>query len=316
MRLNLPFSSRPASVARLQTVTQIQTTLEIPCPRTVLTRDTWWYIPDGTHKGLIWLQHGFARGGAHLTDLARRFSAEGFIVLTPSIPSANIFGYTLENLGNNHIFLSRIAALIGDIANAEGRVATSFAKATTAAGQPGLALPSQLVLAGHSAGGEAIAFIANAIRNHHPQTFGNLRGVILFDPVPSFFGDNLGTGISGLDSTDLRILTISGRRDSSNKQGKGTDLVQSMLHRPFVGARLVTGRHTDTEGASTDWIATTACGVPLPENVEILQKLAVSWAKDFFAGTTTEDQYPGGSYFESLVAAGRVKTLEGLSGFA
>ncbi|GAB2859551.1 hypothetical protein GCM10022221_68830 [Actinocorallia aurea] len=291
-------------------VTKVSTTVNIPCAATSVPQGADWYLPAGTPKGLIWVQHGFSRSKNNVADLAGKYAAKGYVAFAPTLPTVNILGCTLQNLGNNTDFLANVAALFGNASNSSGQLATSFAAAKNAAGRPSLTLPTKLLFSGHSAGGEAVAYVAEKVRTNHPAVFANLKGLILLDPVKSNSGTNLATGISGLDATALDIKTISAPDGTCNNSGTGTDTVQT-LHQTFVGTRLLSGSHVDAEGASADAIGNLACGASDSANVTILQTLAVNWAVDDLEGTTTAGYYPGGTYYNSQIAAGRIETLAG-----
>jgi dienelactone hydrolase len=270
-------------------------------------------IPAGTPKGLIWVQHGFLRSGSNIADLASKYAAQGYIAFAPTLPTANIYGCTLEDIGNNTDFLENVADLFGQALDASEKLARSFAAAAASAGRSDLTLPADLVLSGHSAGGEAVIYVANRLRTTYPVTWTGLHGLVLLDPVKSFIGDNMESGLQGLDNTTVGILTISAALELCNDFDTGTDEVQSQVHRDFVGVRITTGVHTDAEGATTDIVGELACGFLTDSNVAILQTLAVGWADDFFGGTTTATYYPGGSYYASQLSAGTISTLAGAS---
>ncbi|NKZ07600.1 hypothetical protein [Actinomadura latina] len=302
----------PLSPARAD-VTRVQTTVEIRCAFTILDQSADWYFPSGTPQGLVWLQHGFARSNGNVADLASAYAAAGYLVFAPTLPTANIFGCTLENLGNNTGFLGNVADLFVKMGDPSDKLGRSFAKAKAQAGRPGLALPGSLVFSGHSAGGEAVSYVAGRLRTDGAAAWARLRGLVLLDPVKSFIGGNLATGLTAVDGTGRMIRTISGPDGTCNNSGSGTDLVQADVHAPFVGVRLTTGAHTDAEGASTDSAGTLACGTPKAENVATLQTFAVAWAEDAFNGTRTAAYLPGGSYYQSQLSSGRIETLSGAS---
>ncbi|MFI6817517.1 alpha/beta hydrolase [Nonomuraea sp. NPDC050328] len=289
--------------AHAQSVTKIENTVEIRCAFTTLRQSSDWYFPSGPPKALLWLQHGFAGSNDGMTDTAQRFAADGFLVFAPTLPSANIFGCTLQNLGNNTAFLGNVADVLA------GGLDRSFADARARAGRPDLALPGAFVLAGHSAGGEAVPYVAQQLRARHPAAFAKVRGLILFDPVKSLAGDNLGSSLNHLANTSLPILAISSPPYSCNSGGSGTQELTEQLARPFLGVRLTTGSHIDVEGSSATGPEKLACGTPQAQNVSALQTLAKGWAGDFVSGTTTPGLYPGGDYFESLRSAGVIQPL-------
>ncbi|MEU5988049.1 hypothetical protein ABZ806_03635 [Spirillospora sp. NPDC047418] len=299
----------PASAAS----TRIQTTVDIRCAFTTLHQSADWYFPSGTPQGLVWLQHGFARANDHVADLASKYANAGYLVFAPTLPTANIFGCTLQNIGNNTDFLGNVADLFAKMGDPSDKLGRSFTKAKAEAGRTGLTLPNSVVFSGHSAGGEAVSYVAGRLRTDSAAGWARVRGLVLLDPVKSFIGDNLATGLNAVDGTGRMIRTISGPDGLCNNSGSGTDLVQEDVHAPFVGVRLTTGAHTDAEGASTDGVGTLACGTPKAENVATLQTFAVAWAKDAFNGTQTAAYLPGGTYYQSQLSTGRIETLSGAS---
>lgn len=294
-------------------VTRVQTTVEIRCAFTVLNQGADWYFPAGAPQGLVWLQHGFARSKDNVADLASKYAGAGYLVFAPTLPTANLYGCTLQNLGNNTDFLGNVADLFAKMSDPADKLGRSFAKAKAQAGRSDLALPGSLVFSGHSAGGEAVSYVAGRLRTDAPAAWAGLRGLVLLDPVKSFIGSNLDTGLKAVDGTGRMVRTISGPDGTCNNGGSGTDTVQADVHAPFVGVRLTDGEHTDAEGASTDSVGTLACGTPQAANVEALQTFAVAWAKDAFNGTQTAAYLPGGSYYQSKLGSGLIQTLAGAS---
>ncbi|TDC70238.1 alpha/beta hydrolase [Actinomadura sp. GC306] len=294
-------------------VTRVQTTVEIRCAFTTLNQNADWYFPSGSPQGLVWLQHGFARSNGNVADLASKYATAGYLVFAPSLPSANLFGCTLQNIGNNTDFLGNVADLFAKMGDPNDKLGRSFTKAKTQAGRPGLTLPGSLVLSGHSAGGEAVSYVAGRLRTDSAAGWARVRGLVLLDPVKSFLGSNLDTGLRAVDGTGRMVRTISAPDGTCNNSGSGTDAVQARMHAPFVGVRLTGGAHTDAEGASTDTVGTIACGTPKAENIAVLQTFAVAWATDAFRGTQTAAYLPGGSYYQAQLGAGRIQTLTGAS---
>jgi hypothetical protein len=246
-----------------------------------------------------------------MADLARHYSAAGFLVFAPTLPSADIYGCTVENLGNNTAFLNNVAALIGDATNPNGRLARSYATAAAAAGRSGSSLPANYIVAGHSAGGEAVAYIANRLRTTYPSQFTHLKLVQLLDPVNSTVGLNMANGLNGLNLTSTPVYAISSPPYSANSNASGTVELTTDVHRPFLGVRLVTGCHCDAEGASTDSLCTLLDGTPQAANIAALQTLAVAWATDAADATTTATYYPGGAYYQGLLTGNTIQTLSG-----
>ncbi|MFE3543771.1 alpha/beta hydrolase [Nocardia sp. NPDC059177] len=266
--------------------------IEIPCAAGVLDQVADWYLPTGTPRALIWLQHGFARSSAQLADLATDFAEHGYLVFAPTLPFLDLSGCTLQNLGDNTGFLAHVADLFATAGDPAGALTISLAAAAARAGHETPSLPADLVFLGHSAGAEAVAFVADQLRTRSPGTWARLHGIVLFDPVKSFLGDNTDRALAGIDTTTLPALTISAPPSLCNNFGTGTDAVQTRLHRPFVGVRLPHGAHTDAEGTSSDLLGETLCGHPRSTDVTTLHTLALAWTADFLDGTTTPAYYP------------------------
>ncbi|MFB7719709.1 MULTISPECIES: hypothetical protein [unclassified Nocardia] len=290
-------------------ITKVSNKVDIRCAFSTLHQSSDWYFPAGTPKALLWLQHGFASSNDSVDDSARKFAAQGFLVFAPTLPTANILGCTLENLGNNTDFLHNVADLFGKAADANDKLGRSFTEAKAKAGRTDLTLPTAIVFAGHSAGGEAVPYVAQQLRASYASAFANLRGMILFDPVKSFIGNNLSSSLNHLDNSGLPILAITAPPYTCNRDGAGSKVLLDQIHRSFLGVRLTSGAHIDVEGSSAPAPDKVACGTPQAKNVDALQKLSVAWAGDFVSGSTTADYYPGGGYYESLRTAGTIQTL-------
>ncbi|MFD3747368.1 alpha/beta hydrolase [Nocardia sp. NPDC058633] len=269
--------------------------IDIPCTATTLQQSADWYLPTGNPKGTVWIQHGFARTNSNLAQLATTFADSGYLVFAPALPFLHLGGCTLQNLGDNTGFLDNVATLFGTATDPDGVLARSLTAAAARAGMVAPPLPSDLVFVGHSAGAEAVAFVAHRLHVAHQEVFSRLRGLVLLDPVKSFLGDNSDRALADLDPTDLPILTIAAAPSLCNNLGSGTTAVQQQLHRPFLGIRVSNGTHTDAEGTSSDSLGTVLCGTPSIANTTVLRTLALGWTGDFLAGTKTADYYPATS---------------------
>lgn len=266
--------------------------IDIPCAVGALHQHADWYLPAGTPRALVWLQHGFARTDANVASLAESFANAGYLVFAPSLPFVDLAGCTLQNLGDNTGFLDNVAYLFGTATDPSAPLAHSLARATDTAGRPELGMPGQLIFIGHSAGAEAIEYVAHRLHTTYPGTWPALRGLVLLDPVKSFLGNNTERALGDLDTTDIPILTISSPPSLCNSLGSGTAAVQQLLHRPYVGIRIGSGVHTDAEGASGDLLGDLLCGTPESVNISTLRTLAIGWTGDFITGTRTADYYP------------------------
>jgi hypothetical protein len=296
------------SAANAATAAEVDGEIAVPCWIYTYKPDADWYFPATTSpKALVYLQHGFSRANDNVADLARKYQAAGYLVFAPTLPSADIYGYTVNNLGNNTVFLNSVAAWIGTATSPSGALATSYAAAAAKAGRSGSTLPTSYVLAGHSAGGEAVTYVANRLRTTHPAAFANLKHLQLLDPVKSIFGSNMATGLTGLAGTSLPILAISSPPYLANSDASGTVALTGAIDRDFLGVRLTTGSHCDAEGASTNALCTLTAGTSQAANVTALQTLAVNWA----SGAGDPSYHPGGTYYQGLLAGGVIQTLSG-----
>ncbi|WP_203833647.1 alpha/beta hydrolase [Actinoplanes campanulatus] len=302
----LAATTTPAQAAAVE----VDGDITVPCGSSTLTQDADWFFPETTSpKALVLLQHGFSRSNSNVAALARKYQAAGFLVFTPTLPSTNSSGCTVSNQGDNTAFLNSVAAWIGEATTSTKALATSYAKAATTAGRSGSTLPTKYVLAGHSAGGDAVTYIANRLRTTFPAAFANLAYLQLLDPVKSPSGTNMATALTGLNGTSLPITAISSPPYLSNSNASGTVELLARVDRPFLGVRLTTGSHCDAEGASTNWLCTLTGGASKAKNVTALQTFAVNWASDAAAGATTATYYPGGSYYQGLLTGNVIQTL-------
>ncbi|WP_433655032.1 hypothetical protein ACQPW1_29420 [Nocardia sp. CA-128927] len=277
--------------ARAESTTRHET-MPIPCAGTTLPVPVDWQLPTGAPKGLIWLQHGFARSNINIAGLGTAFAEAGYLVFTPSLPFIDFAGCTLQNLTGNTEFLGAIATLFATTHDPGNALAQSLSAAAAHAGRPELRLPEQYTFVGHSAGGEAVEYVAHRLHRDHPGNWTGLRGLVLLDPVKSFVGDNTDRALADLDDTSLPILTVSGPPSLCNAFGSGTGALQSTLHRSYLGIRISTGVHTDAEGTSVDTIGSMLCGTPESVNITTLRTLALGWIGDYFAGSRSADYYP------------------------
>ncbi|MGV9410456.1 alpha/beta hydrolase [Nocardia sp. NPDC003693] len=265
--------------------------IAIPCAASQVRQSAEWYLPDGEPRGMVWVQHGFARNSGNVASLARTLSDAGYLVFAPSLPFFDLAGCTLQNLGDNTPFLDEVAELFATAGDPAGPLARSLSDAAARQGVTPPAIPANFVFVGHSAGGEAVEYVAHSLHVRHPATWDHLRGVVLLDPVKSFLGSNTDRALTDLDGTDLPILAISAPPSLCNNFGTGTTALESLLHRPFLGVRLPAGTHTDAEGTSSDALGEAFCGTPDATNIDSVELLTAGWAGDFFAGATTADFY-------------------------
>ena len=298
----------PASAA---TSVKVTNTTAIRCGFGNQSVPTDWYVPStGTPQGLVWLQHGFTESKANWDAYAPQLAGAGYVVMVTTLPTINLFGCTVQNVGNNTAFLDNIAGVFGSAAGGSGALVTSYNNATGRAGRAGLALPPRWAFVGHSAGGEAVTYVANRLRTNHATAFARLRGLVLEDPVNSFIGSSLANGLSGLNGTSLPIYALAAPPYSCNNNQSGVRLVtQRLTNRSFHGALVTSGTHVDIFGAAAGGLLTLTCGTPQAKNVSATHTLTTGWLADQIAGTTTPRFYPGGATYQALVSAGTITTL-------
>ena len=90
---------------------RVTTTTSVPCAFWKQQLATDWYLPAGDPIGLLYAQHGFAESKNDWADFAMTAAAAGFVVFAPTLPTANLFGCTVQSTGNNTRFLAGVANL-------------------------------------------------------------------------------------------------------------------------------------------------------------------------------------------------------------
>lgn len=261
-----------------------------------------WYFPvPNPNRGLVWVQHGFSRTNNQYVDLATKIAEQGYVVFATSL-APGTSGCAMNNQG----FLSDFARLFPDLAVPGVGLLGSASIAATEAGTTLTALPASFAFTGHSAGGGSIAWVAKELVTAHPATGASLRGLVFLDPVESTSGALMASSLPSLGAT--RVTTISSPPYTCNSSASGTTLIAG-LPRPFVGVELTSGCHCDAEGSSTNALCTAFCGTPQAANVSALQTLALCWLGDAFTGGYSAGCYPGGAYYQSQLAANRIRTL-------
>lgn len=262
---------------------------------------TWWF-PAREPLALLWLQHGFARGRDRMADLAAHYSAAGYLVMTTSLRSVDPFGRAVAHLVDNTRFLARMADVLS---GRDGALLESLRSTGV-----DVDMPRSLLMAGHSAGGDAVAFVAGRLTT---EGSADLRGVVLLDPVTSVRGSNLATGLGALQRAHVPVRIVAAAPGRCNRRGSGVDT--ALQHMPgFAGIRLTTGSHADAEGANTDRLAVRLCGAPLPGNVAALRALSTGWLNEAATRKPVPSVNPDGSLVDELVGSGRGHVLWGHNG--
>ena len=240
-----------------------------------------WFLP-GTEqpKGFVVLFHGFARNKGHMRDLASRLQKEGLVVLTPTLGLGLI---------NNLEFLKAMAEGLRTMEKVPGT---------------DVALPANVVVAGHSAGGKNAAILASLLRTSLGE---RLVGALLLDPVER--DGQLEGALKALEGTSVDVLSVLARPSSCNANSNATELLKR-YSADFKGIRFAKGSHCDAEGTSTDLICRLPCGAPQKTTMESTQAFAVNWILGFFEGSRRAAYFPGGDVLGGLLDTSEGSLLE------
>ena len=292
---------RSLSLVDATSVTIGRSTLVLPNSNGYAVEATW-YFPhhNDAPVGLIYLQHGAWRTGTHVSALAQQLADRtNSIVVTPTIPTNAFDRYDISG----DPIEQAVAALLG------GDRSALTASAAAAAGHP-VTLPQQVVLAGHSRGGNLVAAAAGYLADAGGA--GNLKGVILFDAVHNADGP---TGMAKLKGANaVPVMSISASPCFCS--GNGAHTIRTIKSAPdmFVGIMLNGGGHIDVEGASTDLAGVLGCGpAPTPQNAGALQTVTAAWITDVFtpAAPRTGIYAPAGTVVSVNGAIARVLAVKG-----
>lgn len=235
-------------------------------------RSATWYLPDNQAQGWIFLQHGFQRNKGHLDDMATHLMDNGFMVLTVN---SSVTG------GNRNLALQVADDIIDNPPTPPN----------------GVSLPSQLIVAGHSAGGLHVSHMSGQLVD---RNYSGFAGAILFDPVDANPG--MATPLQTAVSAGKPILSILANSGSCNSSNNALTPLRN-LSDAFVGIKLTdNSKHFDVEGSSTGGLPTWICGTPEVKNTNYVKAFATAWANDMINGTQTPDYYPGGSAMQQLIS--------------
>ncbi|MCT7658248.1 alpha/beta hydrolase [Mycobacterium deserti] len=244
-----------------------------------------WYIPE-TEEGeeppqrLIYLQHGFLASGPWYSHTAAALAEQtNSIVVAPSITS-NFLDAEACWLGAAP--MHEALAKLFDADN------TALADSALAAGYTG-AIPSRVVLMGHSLGGGAVSGMAGYMTDN--ETDGRLAGVVLLD----------GVGLNGAMAADLDKVSLSipiyqlaAPRYFWNQDGVGTTALLQARPGEYVGVTLVGGSHVDSMRGGNPLIQFSqqlVSGFSTPQNVAAAQQIMVGWVNDMFSGDQATGLY-------------------------
>ena len=314
-------------------VVTVSTSLAVRCAFLTYRLPTDWYFPVGDPHGLVWAQHGFVESRKVWTEFATRAARAGFLVVALTLPTADLFGCTVQNLGNNPRFLNHVAEVFdpapaegGDTGNdsnpvGAGALAASYRgalknsalknsalknstlkkSALTKSGHPSSSpamLPNRMAFVGHSAGGEAALYlVARLIGTRGDRAVlgrPGIAGVVLADPVTSVIDRTMARSLAVVDRSDVPVVTVASPPSPCNAHHRGVAvIVEGLASRPFIGVQLTTGSHADLLGASLGAVERRVCGTPEPKNVEAAQRLAIGWLSEMLGNDAGSPDPPG-----------------------
>ncbi len=243
-----------------------------------------WYFPEGSldanatpPEHIIYLQHGFLATGVFYDYTASYLAQQtNSVVVAPTLTS-NIFATDGMWLGGTQMH-EAVADLF-----LNGN--TALQQSAEDAGYPdGVALPSDVVLVGHSLGGGLVIDTARSIAaDQDPsEDYYRLAGVLMLDgvaftdPVPILQGIPDDIPVYNSSSTPY-MWNLFGTMDHALAQVRGDQ---------FHGAQLLGGLHSDSMiggNALVQFGAYLLTGFSLPSNVAGSQILAATWINDMFA---------------------------------
>ena len=249
-----------------------------------------WYLPAGDAAALMTYQHGFSRGCGNHRDTSKRIMGRGIMVLCLNAPMS----------GGN----PALAAQLGDAITAR-----------TIQPPEGRALPVNVIVGGHSAGGH----FASAVGARLAQNgYAALKGAMLFDPVAAEGYTNNLVAISAYGQRPVLAITANSNvcnsfnnTNGALRQVRNTALANG--YSGFVGLQLTSGStHVDSEGNNTDFVGYAAClsAAPRSSNTAWLRDLSAAWVNDMARGTRDANAYPGGAYVQNLLANGKAKIIQ------
>ncbi len=252
-----------------------------------------WYFPEGSldpngtpPEHVIYLQHGFLARGVFYDYTASYLAAQtNSVVVAPTLTS-NMFATDGMWLGGTQMH-EAVADLFLN-GNPE------LLESAQAAGYTGAALPSDVVLVGHSLGGGLVIDTARYITAdtdpaadyYHLSGVLMLDGVSVTDPVPILQAIPADVPVYNLSSTPY-VWNLFGTMDAALAQVRPNQ---------FHGAQLLGGLHSDSMIGGNPLIqfgAYLLTGFSLPSNASGSQILAAAWINDMFDGTHTFEGAPG-----------------------
>jgi len=252
-----------------------------------------WYFPssDTPPQHMILLQHGFfATAIMYSTTAAELAERTNSIVVAPTITS--------NPLADGGLWLNGapMQEAVAQLFMGDRAALTESALAAGYATQYGLdpataLLPSQFVLAGHSAGGALVSVAAGYLVTHGAAD--DLMGVLLLDGVTS--GGQLSSTLAELADYEqqtgryIPVREIGAPPSLWNSISDVNSALSAARPDRFNGVVLAHGVHTDSMGGGSllgEFLFHLIAGFPPPQNPPALRDLATDWINDWFAGRT------------------------------
>jgi hypothetical protein len=261
-----------------------------------------WYYPasDEPPQRIIFLVHGFLAIGPMYSTLAATLAEQtDSIVVVPTFSSNPLAD------GGMWVNGAGMANAVAQLFVGDRSALNASALAAGLAQQYGLnpadaVLPTEFVLAGHSAGGALVSVVSGLLVDN--GAVADLAGVLLLDAVTS--GGQLSTALTKLDAYQKQtgryvpVREIGSPRNAWNFISNVNAALSSARPDQFNGVVLSGGVHTDSMGggsAISQFLVHLLAGFPTAQNSPALRELAVSWVNDWFEGITDDgdDLVPG-----------------------
>ncbi|MGB0894045.1 MAG: hypothetical protein ACPGUD_06515 [Parashewanella sp.] len=210
-----------------------------------------WWLPDGTPKALVYLQHRFMGSSENLMALGKDIAEHGFVVLMPTINVA--FG--------NKILAQKVA----DTLNQQQFLLPHQ-----------LAIPDDWVLIGHSAGGLNVLFIADTLAK-----MGNkqLKEVINLDGVD--LNNKMSRLISNINVANYPVNFMLSNPSMCNAHNNAVKAIKNSSFSKGRVVQLTNGSsHLDPEGNDDSRMMQSLCHKPSIENTHWYHQLTLAWISE------------------------------------
>jgi pimeloyl-ACP methyl ester carboxylesterase len=262
------------------TVTVRRTSLTLPIgDGEKVTAD--WYFPENYDSStrLVYLQHGFMATGAMYSYTAANLAeTTNSIVVVPSLssdfldPDANWLNGAPMEQAVADLFAGNRQALTDSASTALGETVT---------------LPTEFVLAGHSAGGTLVMAAAGDMVDN--GAIDDLAGIVLLDAVDPQGSNQFQNALTKLTGANYKpVLLMSSEPYFWNREGNVAGVLQTARPDTFNGVKLVGGRHIDYLQGGNPFIQFSeylTAGFSKQQNIDAAQIIAAGWIEDMFDGT-------------------------------